>query len=270
MSEEPAESGVKPVTAPESKTTSGQASSGQAVTSEQATSEQATSDQAVAEENLAKENPAKVWLRRVVVAVAVLIVAWAVYLILASFVPRWWALSIGRQVNSRLSTGIMLGLIYGSVFTFLPLLVLAQTFRRSLGWKIKVGLIIAAVLLAIPNLMTLSIVLGRSRAALAGDVIMDVQAPGFRYASLCGAIFGAVVGLAVIAVVLVFERRGDELKVLRARVDQLQAELDSAKPPMRTLIAVSENAPAASEPAASGPTTGGPTTGAEPPPPARL
>jgi hypothetical protein len=85
---------------------------------------------------------------------------------------------------------------------------------------------------------------------------MDVQAPGFRYASLCGAVFGAVVGLAVIAVVLVVERRGDELKVLRARVDQLQTELDAAKPPMRTLVAMSADAPASQ-----------PTTGAEPPPP---
>ena len=246
MIEEPAGSGVEPVAASEGKATSAQPAS------DRAPGGQAPDDQAVA-----KENAAKVWLRRLVVAAAVLIVAWAVYLILASFVPRWWALSIGRQVNSRLSTGILLGLIYGTVFTFLPLLVLAQALRRSLGLKVKVGLIIAAVLLSIPNLMTLSVALGRSRAALAGDVIMDVQAPGFRYASLCGAIFGAALGLAVIAVVLVFERRGDELKILRARVDQLEAELDAAKPPMRTLIARSEDAPAASQP----------TTGAEPPPP---
>jgi MFS family permease len=259
VSEQPAESGVEPVAVPEGKapsspasnqtagsqaasnqTASSQAASNQTASS-QAASSQAGNDQ-TGNDQTGKENVAKVWLRRVVVAVAVLIVAWAVYLILASFVPRWWALAIGRQVNSRLSTGILLGLIYGTVFTFLPLLVLAQAFRRSLGWKVKGGLIVAAILLAIPNLMTLSIVLGRSRAALAGDVIMDVQAPGFRYASLCGAIFGAVVGLAVIAVVLVFERRGDELKVLRARVDQLQTELDAARPPMRTLVAKSEDA----------------------------
>jgi MFS family permease len=214
-----------------------------------------------------KENVAKIWLRRVVIAVAVVIVAWAVYLILASFVPRWWALSIGRQVNGRLSTGILLGLIYGTVFTFLPLLVLAQAFRRALGWKIKVGLIIAAILLSIPNLMTLSIAVGRSRAALAGDVIMDVQAPGFRYASLCGAIFGAALGLAVIAVVLVLERRGDELKVLRARVEQLEAELDAAKPPLRTLVAMPQDAPAelgtGTEPVSGAQTT----TPGEPPQP---
>lgn len=200
----------------------------------------ATADPASETATNAKENIAKVWLRRGVIGAAALIVAIAVYLILAAFVPRWWALSIGRQVNSRLGTGILLGLIYGSVFTFLPLLVLAQVGRRSLGWKVKIALVIAAVLLAIPNLMTLSVVLGRSRAALAGDVIMDVQAPGFRYASLCGAIFGALVGLAVIAVVLIFERRGDELQLLRARVDQLQDELAAVKPPMRTLVALPE------------------------------
>ena len=57
----------------------------------------------------------------------------------------------------------MLGLIYGGVFTFLPLLLLAQVGRRALSWKVKIGLVIAAVVLAIPNLMTLSIVGGELR-----------------------------------------------------------------------------------------------------------
>jgi hypothetical protein len=156
--EEPAGSG-EPVAASESKATiaqpAGHQTTSDQTTSDRTTSGQAPGDQAPGDQAVVKENAAKVWPRRLVVAAAVLIVAWAVYLILASFVPRWWALSIGRQVNSRLSTGILLGLVYGSVFTFLPLLVLAQAFRRSFGWKIKVGLIIAAVLLTIPNLMTL-------------------------------------------------------------------------------------------------------------------
>ncbi len=226
MTEEPATPGVEPIGNGPDPAASGSAASGSAASG-----------------SAARENVAKVWLRRLVVAIAVFIVAWAVYLILASFVPRWWAQTIGRQVNGRLSTGILLGLIYGSVFTFLPLLVLAQAFRRSLGWKVKIGLIAGAVVLATPNLMTLSIVLGRSRAALAGDVIMDVQAPGFRYASLWGAVFGAVLAATVIVVVVIVERRGDELKALRARVDQLEAELESAKPPMRTPVALPEEAP---------------------------
>lgn len=178
----------------------------------------------------ARENLAKVWLRRVVVAIAVLIVAIAVYLILAAFVPRWWAQSVGRQIEGRLSRGILLGLLYGTIFTCLPLLLLAQVGRRALGWKVKIGLVVAAVLLAIPNLMTLSVAVGASRAAQAGDRVMDVQAPGFRYATLWGVGLGTLLGLAVVAVVIVLERRGDELRVLRARVEQLEAELE---PPPR-------------------------------------
>lgn len=186
-----------------------------------------------------RENPVKVWLRRLVIAVAVLIVAVAVYLVLAAFVPRAWAQSIGRQVNGRISTGIMLGLVYGGIFTFLPLLLLAQIGRRALSWKVKVGLLIGAVVLAIPNLMTLSIVAGSSNAAHDGDRILSVQAPGFRYATLWGVGLGALIGLAVVAVVVIFERRGDELKLLRARVKDLEKELDAAKPPMQTLVAAS-------------------------------
>ena len=63
-----------------------------------------------------------------------------------------------------------------------------------------------------------------------------MQGPGFRYATLWGVGLGALIGLAVVAVVIIFERRGDELKLLRARVKDLQTELDAAKPPMRTLV----------------------------------
>ena len=51
-----------------------------------------------------------------------------------------------------------------------------------------------AVLLAIPNLLTLGIVLGVGNAAHAGDRILDVEAPAFRGASLAGALIA--VGLA--------------------------------------------------------------------------
>ncbi|GAA3629656.1 hypothetical protein [Microlunatus ginsengisoli] len=218
----------------------GEHSAPPAAGSEQATTSQVQPVQPVED----RENVVKVWLRRLVIAIAVLIVAVAVYLILAAFVPRAWAQSIGRQANGRISTGIMLGLIYGGIFTFLPLLLLAQVGRRALSWKVKIGLLIAAVVLAIPNLMTLSIVVGSSNAAHDGQRILSVQAPGFRYATLWGVGLGALIGLAVVAVVIVFERRGDELKLLRARVTDLEAELEQAKPPMRTLIAQEQTAPA--------------------------
>jgi hypothetical protein len=51
--------------------------------------------------------------------------------------------------------------------------------------------------LAIPNLLTLGIVIGSGRAAHAGERTLDVDAPGFRGAGLAGAITAALVVAAV-------------------------------------------------------------------------
>ena len=195
--------------------------------------EQTTPPEAPAAE---RENRLKVGLRWVVIVAAGLIVGFAVYLILASIVPRAWAQSIGRQVNGRISTGIMVGLVYGGVFTFLPVLLVAQIARRGLSWKAKGLLVIGAIVLAIPNLMTLSVVAGSSNAAHDGQRILSVQAPGFRYAVLWGAILGMLLGLGAAALTILFERRGDEVKLLRARVQDLEAELAAARPPLQTLV----------------------------------
>ncbi len=61
------------------------------------------------------------------------------------------------------------------------------------------------IAIAIPNLMTLSIVLGNNNAAHAGERILDVDAPAFRGASLVGAI--AAVAILLIAVALIGRRR---------------------------------------------------------------
>ena len=103
-------------------------------------------------------------------------------------VPRWWAHRVEAQVDGNLTQGTLVGLFYGFVFTFLPIIVLVLILR----WRRTVGTVIAAVILALllaaPNLMTLGIVLGRGNAAHAGDRVLDVEAPAFRGASLAGAI----------------------------------------------------------------------------------
>lgn len=142
----------------------------------------------------------------------------------AAFIPRWWSQSVGRQTNGRIWLGITWGLIYGSVFTVVPLLVGWQIRRPQLGWKVKVGLVIAALLLAAPNVMTLGIVLGLSRAAQAGDRVLDVQAPFFRGASLIGAVIGAVLAAGLIFFFALLRRRGNELEVLRADLRRRQLQ----------------------------------------------
>lgn len=62
-----------------------------------------------------------------------------------------------------------------------------------------------ALVAALPNLMTLTIVLGGSSAAHAGERVLDVDAPGFRGASLTAAIVAGV--LFALLVFLVVRRK---------------------------------------------------------------
>jgi hypothetical protein len=124
----------------------------------------------------------------------------------AAFVPRWWSHRVGDQVNGSIASGVLIGLAYGFVFTVLPLLVLVLGFRRRRSWRTWVVVTAVAVLLASPNLMTLGIVIGRGNAAHAGDRTLDVDAPGFRGATLAGALL-AVAGVALVSYLVVSRRR---------------------------------------------------------------
>lgn len=136
------------------------------------------------------------WKRRVVVSLVLVGVVLVTGLILSATIPRWWAQRIGEQVNGSIVTGTFVGLFYGFVFTLLPLLVLAAVLRWRRTWKALVAALAIAIVLALPNLMTLGIVLGRGNAAHAGDRILDVEAPAFRGGTLGGVVLaGALVGL---------------------------------------------------------------------------
>ena len=152
------------------------------------------------------------------------------YFLLSALIPRWWAQAIGRQAGGRISSGILLGLSYGFIFTLLPLVVLAQALHRSFSWRARAVIVLVAAALTAPNLMTLGISIGNTAAAHAGERTLDVTAPGFRQASLWGVILGALTGAVVIAFLILWERRGQELKLLRARLDQLEKEVPSALP----------------------------------------
>lgn len=119
------------------------------------------------------------------------------YFIAASALPRWWSHRIGDQVNGSLSAGIGLGLFYGFVFTFVPILILTFAIRRRRSWRARGWIAAVALVLALPNLFTLGIVLGNNSAAHAGERTLDVEAPNFRASSLIGAIAGvlAVIGV---------------------------------------------------------------------------
>lgn len=160
------------------------------------------------------------WRRRLVYTggaiAAIIVFGW----IGAAFLPRWWSHRVGDQVSGSIPTGITLGLVYGFLFTVLPLLVLFWAVRRRRSWKVWAALAAVAAVLALPNLLTLGIVLGRGNAAHAGDRTLDVDAPGFRGGTLAGAIL-AVLFLAGVRYLLVSRRRArGELERLRATTAQ--------------------------------------------------
>jgi len=156
--------------------------------------------------------PWKKWLTWAAVGIVLLLIgAW----IGAAFIPRWWSQRIGSQVDGSIPAGITLGLVYGFLFTVLPLLVLLWGFRRRRSWKTWLVFVGAAIVLALPNLFTLGIVVGTGNAAHAGDRTLDVEAPGFRGGTLTGAI---AAGLALLGVwYLLGSRRRARREVERLR-----------------------------------------------------
>ena len=128
------------------------------------------------------------WGQRVLWALGLLAVLVVAVIGASATVPRWWAHRIGDQVDGSITQGTALGLVYGFVFTLLPIVAIVLILRWRRTWKTILVALTIGVLFALPNLMTLSIVLGTGNAAHAGDRTLDVDAPAFRGASLVGAI----------------------------------------------------------------------------------
>lgn len=149
------------------------------------------------------------WVNKAIVigiGVIGLIVA---YLILSAFLPRWWSIRVANLSDQTFTRGIFWGLAFGLVCTLVPLLLFAAALsvRKRRGGKITaIAASVLAVVVAIPNLLTLSIVLGGNNAAHAGERTLDTEAPGFRGATALGAAV-AVALMVFLAVVIVRRRR---------------------------------------------------------------
>lgn len=141
------------------------------------------------------------WRGRVIGVIALLLALVAVYFALSAFIPRWWAQRIADMSgHGSFAKGIGSGLTLGVLCTGIPLLLALWAFllRGRRGGKFFAGVLtLLAVIIAVPNLMTLTIVLGTSNSAHAGERVLDVEAPGFRGATAIGAIIALLVVLAV-------------------------------------------------------------------------
>jgi hypothetical protein len=167
--------------------------------------------------------PPTSWKRRIILVLVAVVAMVLLVLFARAFLPRWWAQRVGRQVNGHFSGGVAWGLFYGFVFVFIPVIVIRQALRKRFNWPVRVIIIAVAVLLAVPNLLTLSVVVGNGSAAHAGQRIMDVDAPAFRGATLVGAIIGAAAAVFLLYALASRRKRGIELKELRARERERQA-----------------------------------------------
>jgi hypothetical protein len=131
------------------------------------------------------------WSRRLLVWGGVFVAFLLALVIAAAFIPRWWAHRVGDQANESMAGSIMLGLFYGFIFTVLPLLLIVWGIRKRRSGRAWLFILGGAVLLALPNLFTLGIVVGPGSGAHAGDRTLDVEAPGFRGATLAGVLLAA-------------------------------------------------------------------------------
>jgi uncharacterized membrane protein len=170
------------------------------------------------------------WRNRIIGLLTVVAVLVIVYFILASFIPRWWAQRIATMSgHGSFAKGIWSGLAFGFFCTLVPLLLLlvVVTVWRWRGGRFLAGVAaVLAVATALPNLMTLTIVLGASSAAHAGERVLDVEAPGFRGATLIAAIVAAVLFLLVL-----FRRVRGRWRTRRAGKHRKVSESHPAAPP---------------------------------------
>jgi hypothetical protein len=171
----------------------------------------------------AHAEPGPDWGRRVLWIGGGLVVVVIAVLVASATVPRWWAHRIGDQVDGSLTQGTLLGLFYGFVFTLVPIALVVLILRWRRTWKTILFALFVGIVFALPNLMTLSIVVGRGNAAHAGDRTLDVDAPAFRGGSLVGAILACAL-LGLVAYLIVSRNRAHS-SARRAR------EEAAARPP---------------------------------------
>lgn len=150
------------------------------------------------------------WVNKAILVVVGIVALVIAYLILSAFLPRWWSIRVANLSDQAFSKGIFWGLVFGLVSTLLPLVLFSAAWRvrkKRAGKFTAIVSVVLAVVTAIPNLLTLSIVLGSSNAAHAGERTLDTEAPGFRGATALGAIIAVVLFAALVFFVIRGRRR---------------------------------------------------------------
>lgn len=168
--------------------------------------------------------PRSNWKIRLLLGVIALLILLGIYAIATIFMPVWWATKISSHNAGSATGGWVSGFSIGFVFTLIPMLVLWQVRYRKLSWLGRGVIAIFAVVLALPNWLTLGIFWNPSDAAQKAQAILNTGATWFGGASLVGALSAAAISLILVISWLVFRRRGARIRDLEA---QQKAPLDS-------------------------------------------
>ena len=99
-----------------------------------------------------------------------------------AILPRWWSDVVAGQIRRDLGASVLVGMFYGFVFTFIPLVVAWQATHKAVSWPWKIVSLLAAVAIATPNLLTAGIVFGSTESAHAGQRTLSVDAGFFEAA----------------------------------------------------------------------------------------
>lgn len=152
------------------------------------------------------------------------------YFFVTRFLPRWWANRVVAIVDARVTVGWLFGIFIGFLFTLAPLLVVwfgvrSRSQRRT--WRGWLGWVLAAIVAAAPNLMTLGIVIGVSNAARDAGQKLNTSGDGFR----SGTVLGVALALAgaLFTVYLIRSRRSARSQNRQLRAEVRAPERDIAR-----------------------------------------
>ncbi|PQZ88615.1 hypothetical protein CQ018_16620 [Arthrobacter sp. MYb227] len=155
------------------------------------------------------------WGLRIGLGACAAILLVAIFFIFRLFLPVWWATRISNQTQGSLSGGVLLGLAYGFIFTFVPLLIGWQMRYKKISWPWKGVILVLALAAASPNLMTLGIYLNSSSAARKAQLTIDTTATWFPSWTIIGAVLGVLLFAGIAVFWHMWRSRGKKMKALK-------------------------------------------------------
>lgn len=132
------------------------------------------------------------------------------WLIAIWFGFRAWANWLGNRIDGNMVEGTLWGLCLGFFFSLIPLIVARQALRRRLSFVARMVILVIAVVVALPNIATLSIRFGTDKGSEIARNILQTDASGLITGTYIGMGFG--VGVFLLLVVWGLIRWNDKRK----------------------------------------------------------